>query len=237
MIIDIVLIIIAVIAVIVGYKIGLLRFILHIASLFTGFIISLILIKPVTAIAMKTPLQTYFYDYFLVKLQNSSIFEQLGEDATIIELLQSLGLSEFISSILEVVITNMGLVNGNLVHSIASNITIMVVNMICFIALWIVLSIVIKILKIISEILRKIKLIKFIDGVFGIAYSLICIVVTTYVVVAASYYLQKINSVSEKITPFLTEQYDSSFGLYKYFEDENIIVNIIELFIEEIKVE
>ncbi len=229
MLLDIILIICGLLAAVIGYKVGFLRYILHLASLFTGLIISLVLTKPTTLLINKTPLNPMAYDFFYEKLHNSDIFIALGDNATIIELLKALGFSEFFATFLEPIIINMGFENENLLHSISLNMTSLFITLVTFLILWLGSALIIWVFKMFAELLRKIRLIKFIDGIFGIALSFTIMVLACYVVVASSFYLRNINSINEKIGPFVDEQYESSLGLYKYFEYQNIVIEFVEL--------
>lgn len=233
MVLDVLLIVLALLAVVIGYKIGFLRFVLHLASAFTGLIISVVLAKPVSTFIGKTPINNLVYNLVFNRLETSDIFVALGDEASIVEMLRALGLSKTFATMLEPFVISLGVSNENLLESMSLHLSSLMVLIFTFFFLWIGLGLLLWVLKIFAEMLREIKLIKVVDGIVGIAFSISLLIVITYTVVAGGYYLRKVQFIENKIGEFMTEQQETSLGLYSYFEEHNFIINFIELLNEE----
>lgn len=229
MLLDIILIVLGLIALIVGYKVGFLKYVLNLASLFTGLIISLALTKPVAFLISKTPINQFAYDFVYNRLENSDIFVALGHDASIIELLKSLGFSEIFATFLEPIIIAMGYTNDHLLETISTNLSDLAINIGTFFILWIGLALLIWILKMFANMLRKLKFIRVFDSIVGMGFSFAVMVVLCYTVFAGAFYLRKIDSINSAIGPFMREQLQTSFGVYNYFENHNIVIECVEL--------
>lgn len=230
MILDFIYIFMFFLAILVGYKVGFLRYFLKIASMIAGFFTSLLLVLPVSKLVMSSKIGDEAYTFVLYKLKSTNVFSILGEEATISDILVELGLSKSVSNVIQTIASSMGFNNGSLIESFSYNISTIVVTVITFFVLWIGIALLFKILKLCADIIRTAKFVRIIDGVVGIVLSLVIYFITSFLIVATTFYLQKIEPIDNKIGGFMTDQKETSFGVYKYYYNENIFINFISLF-------
>ncbi len=231
MILDIIFILMFFLAILVGYKVGFLRYILKIASILAGFISSLLLVGPISKFVIDTSMGQYVKNIVRLNVENTEAFTTFGDDATISEIFTELGFSDVLATIIESIIKSMNTVETTLLEAITYSITLLLITIVTFFALWLGSAILFKVLKLVTEIIRNAKSVRVIDGIIGIFLSVAIYFFTSFVIVAVVYYLQNIDAVSNTIEPFMTEQIDTSFGVYSYYFNENVFIKFISLFI------
>ncbi len=229
MILDIILIFMFILSIIFGFKIGFLKYILNIASMFSGFILSILLVNPVSNYILST-FGNNIVIFFENKLANTNAFILLGNDANIKDLLLEIGLSNYFSNLLETILINMGVNNNNLLYSLSYSISNIIITICTFIFLWFGLSILIKIIKLFVDVIRVIPFIKLIDGAIGMLFATAIYFIIIFVSIAFFNYLDNISFINN----FIISQLNSSNGIFKYFYENNIIINLIEIFIKSL---
>ncbi len=229
MILDLSIFLLLLISIIIGAKVGFLQYILKIASLFTGFIIAVFLTSPVTKLIMKTSIGDNVQDNIKNNIFTSDIYTSgnLSSNASIVELLEEIGVPKFLSSILSGLIDNIG-TSEEIINSIAHNVGTLIVGIVTFFVLLIAGALVIFILKLFAKLLRQVTVIRFIDSTVGIIFSFGVFTFVIYLLLAITYGLLNFSFIENAIGDFIYTQLDSSIGILDFFYKENIIVNLFE---------
>lgn len=230
MILDIAYVVMFLLAILVGYKVGFLRYILKIASLLAGLISSVLLVNPVKKLVMSTALGDKVVDMVVAKFHETEIYQNLGENATIQELLGEIGIPDVLVGAIEVILNNMGIIDGEVVNSLSVNIANIIVTFLAFIFLWLGTALLFKILKLLTNTIRTAKFVKVIDGVVGVVLSVFIYFISSFTIVAVTDFARGIDAVEQSIGPWMDEQLDSSIGVYKFYYEHNMIIEFVEMF-------
>ncbi|MFI3329477.1 MAG: CvpA family protein [bacterium] len=225
MILDLVIIFFIIISIIFGYKVGFVKYILKIASILSGLLISILLTSPCTDLVMKTPIGSNIVETITQNITKSNI--DLSSANALPEMLEAAGVPSFLTGIISSMLGNPE--PADMINSISTFLSEIIISTIVFFILLFGATLIIFILKKIADRLRESKVFKFIDGIFGIVFSLLVFTLILFVVSAGLIVALNISFIEESIGSFITTQLDSSFGLFKYFYQNNIIVNIWNL--------
>jgi uncharacterized membrane protein required for colicin V production len=235
-ILDLILIAILLIICFVGYKVGFLVTLVKIASGISGLILAILLVKPTANVVTEKnwdiKLETNIYN----NITSSEAFTKYSEAGSKEEglsiLIEELGIPKFVSNLISHKIVDS--VNPmDIASSIADNVSYLVVCIISFFALLIFSSLFFFILKKIVQGTRKsIGLFRFIDGVLGIGFYAISYIFFLYFSFWILYMILPVIPVDSSFMIFMTKELhleDEKFGIAKYFYQENIIRNFIDL--------
>lgn len=236
MILDLILIGLLLIICFVGYKVGFLITLVKLASGISGLILAIILVKPtanyVTNRNWDKQIETNIYH----NITTSDAFVKYSEagagEEGLSVLIEELGIPKFISNIISHKIVD-SINPSDVAKSIADNISYVLVGVIAFFALLIFSSLFFLLLKLIVKGTRKsIGLFRFIDGVLGIGFYAISYVFFLYFSFWILYLVLPIIPADASFVSFVNEQLHlgtEEFGIAKYFYEENIIRNFLDL--------
>ncbi len=227
MILDLVILFVLVISIIIGFKIGFFKYVLKIASLLSGFIISLLLTTPCTNLVMMTPLGSSIVDSIMINLTNSGI--DVSSATPLEDLLVAAGVPSFLTGIITQFFGNPE--QDELLLNIATKLGSMIISLFVFFILLIFATIIIFILKKFVDALRENAGFRVFDGILGVGFSALIYLGVLYLVIAIVIGLQGINIISTQITPFIDTQLDSKIGIFSYFYNNNIVINLIDFII------
>ena len=236
MILDIIIIVLFLIIVIIGYKVGFLTTLLKLTSALSGIIIALCLTKPVTNLAVDAGWDSAMEEKIYTNITTSEVFiayTEGGEGVNgINNLLQELGIPSFMSGFIASGIADS--VNPTeLARSIADGVSYVFTFIITFFSLLIFSSLIFLILKLVVKSVREaVGFVRVIDGILGIVfYSLIFVLIIYIAFLIISLILQGAAPDGE-FAKFFAEQLhleDDKFGVAKYLYQNNMIGNFFGL--------
>lgn len=236
MILDIILIVLVIIIGIIGYKVGFLTTLIKLTSALSGLIIALCLTEPITNIAVDWGLDNSIEERVYENITTSEAFLRYTEGGEGVEginnLLQDLGIPSFISGFLAEGIS--GMVDPiEIAKEISSGVSYVFVFVIVFVFLLIFSSLIFWILKmVVKSVRKKVGFFRVIDGIFGIVFYILIFMIILYLAfLIISLALQSADPNSDFVK-FFTEQLhlnDDTFGIAKYFYQNNIIGNFFGL--------
>jgi len=223
------------IIIIIGYKVGFLRAVIKIASSFGGFVMAVLFTEPLTEKAINLGIFNNLSNKIASNIKASDAYQQYAltdnREAGINEMLSKLGIPEFMSKFF----SNAFVEHLNVdeaVEFISNGITKAFATICVFFTLLIFTALVFWILKVIVKKLRDtVKLIKFLDGILGVAFYSIMGLLVVYIFLLISSLI--IQSNTNEFTEFMLIQLhldDSKWGLTKYLYQNNFIGNFIALF-------
>jgi hypothetical protein len=236
MILDIILILLFLIVVYAGYKAGFLTTFLKMASGISGIIIALCLTQPVTNLAVNNGWNDSLENKIYNNVISSEAFDAYIEGGKGVEglnnLLKELGVPGFVSEFVAE-----GIVDSfnpqEIAQSISEGIGYIVTLVVVFFALLIFSSLFFSILKIFVKSFRKaVGLVRIADGVLGIAFYSLMLVVVLYIVFFVLALIMKNASLDSEFFIFISDQLhleDDKFGIAKYFYENNIITKFFAL--------
>ena len=236
MILDLIVVLLFLLFIYIGYKIGFIRTLVKFASALSGIIIALCLTKPTTNLVIKLGWSDGVYERALENVLVSDAFASYiaageGEVGTN-ELLEELGIPSFISGFIAPKVAD-SVDPFAIASGIAEGVRYVTVFVVTFIFLLIFSSIIFFVLKKLFGGLRsKIGFIRFVDGVFGVMfYTLLFLIFIYSSFLILSIALQS-SSPDNKFMAFIVEQLhleDDKFGIAKYLFENNIIGNFLKL--------
>ncbi|MFI3251745.1 MAG: hypothetical protein R3Y60_01255 [bacterium] len=225
MVLDFFVIGIFLLAIIVGYRIGFLTYVMKIASIFTGIIVSFVLITPVHTFAMDSSLGQKEINSFVIEIENSL---HLKEDETAVdEFLVELGLPSLIATVVASMISS-DATGDELTIALATNLASITMWIKCFIILLVSITILTMFIKIFIKKIRTIKSVRIIDGLAGILISCVISILFGFVIITTIEFLADIGIISS-FGIYMDQQYNQSFGLYSWYYDHNFIHNFLNL--------
>lgn len=222
MILDIIILFFLLVSLLVGFKVGFLKYVLKIASILSGFIISLLLTSPCTALIMKTPIGTNTVNSVMSNITSAGL--DVTSPTALKEILEAAGIPSFLTGIVSTMLGNPS--PEDMVVSISNTLAQFFVSIIVFFVLLFGATIIIFLLKKFVDSLRRNIVFKVIDGILGTLFSLMIYVVCLFLVTAIIIGLSNINIIQGTVGTFITEQSQNSIGLFRYIYEDNIIVNL-----------
>ena len=234
-ILDIIIVVATLLFMFIGYKVGFVRVILKIASIFSGLIVAIVLTSTVTKLAFGWGMMHGLSDKMTDKVMANETFQTYcesggGEDGAA-AVLESLGFPKFLAKLVG---NSVGAGAGTpeeVARHIGDGIAKAVLTVIVFFVLLFGMSIIFWIIKKLFGSLREsVGLIRFIDGVLGIALFL------CFYIIAVDIFFTVIAANIEKTTSFITwmntqlHLSDEKFGIAKYVYEHNVIKNIFAIF-------
>lgn len=236
MILDIIVIILFLLFIYIGYRVGFIRTLVKFASALSGLIIALCLAKPTTNLIINAGWSDGVYERAYENVITSDAFASYlaAENGEVGAnyLLEELGIPSFISGFIAPTIAD-NIDPLEVASGIAEGVRYVTVFVITFIGLLIFSSLVFAILKMFFSGLRdRIGFIRFVDGILGVIfYSLLFLIFIYIVFLILSISLQSASH-DNKFISFILEQLhleDEEFGIAKYLFENNIIGNFMKL--------
>lgn len=236
MILDIIIIVLALGVVYLGYKIGFLTAVLKLTSSISGILMALFFGKPLTKLFISWGWGDWIRERAFNNIVSSDAYfayTEGGEGAKGVSyLLQQLGLPSFISNFIAPGIVES--VNPTEVaNGIADGVSYVFIFIITFLGLLIFSSLIFFILKLCIKGIRKaLKFIRIIDGILGVGFFLLMLMLLIYITfMIISLVLPSISQDSGFVS-FMNQQLhlnDEKFGIAKYLYKNNIIGNFFGL--------
>lgn len=228
-IIDIAMIFVLLVVMFIGYKKGFLDKFLSLSKVLCGFIFSLIFCNSFSKLLIEWgAFYPSIYDNIYARISSSEILNNADLSASL--LYQELGIPKFIADMLG---KNIAVDALTISATISDNIAKLLMIGIAFLLLFFGTTIVFFILKAIVSAFRQIKLVRFVDGIFGIALYSVLYAVFIYVCFAILYLVIDLPFMAEAKEFLLIDMQleTSSFRISKYFYESNIIVNLFKMFL------
>lgn len=227
MTLDVIVICVFLLAVVLGYKIGFLNYVVKIASIFTGILLTVVVINPVHGLVMDSSLGQAEITYYEEKIISSDFYQESEGELELEDLLIDIGIPGLVSG----VISSLLLIDSTSddfaisLATMAANLSIWIK---CFVILVVFTSIIIYLIKIFIKKIRTFKFIKLIDGMFGIGISLALSILCGYVMLSIVAILTN-GEMFSTFGTFMDNQYEESLGIYKYFYNNNFVYAFFEL--------
>lgn len=237
MILDICLILLALIVLFVGYRVGFLVTFVKIASVASGLVIAILFTKPVTNLATSWGLDDGISNTVYQNITASDAYQSYltnGEGVDgISALLTELGLPSFLA---KMVANNLPEETTNLEQyaiAISDTISYLAFAVIVFFCLLIFSSILFALLKLLIKALRKsVGIIRVVDGILGIIlYAFLFLIVIYVLLLILSFVMQSLPA-SNGFVSFMNQELKigtNEFGLTKYLYEHNFLGNLIGL--------
>ena len=227
-IVDIALVLIMLIVCIVGYKKGFLQKAIGLVSLVVAIAVAFCFCSQLSELLKQSGI---IYPDIYEKIYNNVIASEVlaDQNATIIDVLVSLDIPKFLA---QLVSNAIGEINAAAIAvEISTYVSDILMNIISFVALFLGVFIGALLLKLISAILRGNALIRFVDGVLGMAlYG--CIFVAIVYSLFAVLHLCMDQTWFVTVKEFLVVDMkleEDTFRLSKYIYENNIVLNIINM--------
>lgn len=240
---DIVIVALFLLALFVGYKVGLMSQVVKIASAICGLFTAILFAKPFAAFIgpklLNAPIYDKIYNNVITSDQLSSLTSTSSVKEGVTQTLTNLGFPGFLSSFISSGVTSgctassLEDLKAQIASVIATQMTSVAVVVISFFLLWIGTTIVFWILKLLIHLFRANKFIRVVDGLLGIIFNAFVSIIVIYVLLLVVSVLMTIPSMTDFNTFMLTDMQlkTDSFRLSKYLYDNNIIGNIIKMFL------
>lgn len=219
MTLDIVVIIAILLSLLIGYKMGFLRYILKLASLFSGLIITCVLI---------TPLHSFIMDSSIGENKVQEIHVQLEGCTTSEEMMGALEFPKLVTFLLEKIIES-NVESTDLALEISTSIASKILWVQCFVILFLIFAILAFIIKQIIKRVRENATVRLIDGIGGCIFSLMTFQLISYLILAIILATSNYGIISG-VDSYLIEQNENSIGIFTYYYEHNFIYNFIKLF-------
>lgn len=233
-IIDIVILGVVVIFAIIGWKKGFLLKIVEMASSVFGLIASILLARPFATVLDKwigDAIGTKIHDYFL---SLGPTFSAQLSQVNVNDALSSLQLPTFMVDWIAGSI-NYDQISQTVLGAIEPIVKSLALIVIAFITLFFGSIVLFFLLKIMARMVTSIPIIKQIDKVLGLLFGLLKVATLIYILLFILGLLITIPSINDVIGPFLSTDMalnnDNQFRLSKYLYDNNVLRNVINVFV------
>ena len=240
---DISIVVFLLIALLVGYKTGFLQQFIKIASSLFGLFTAFVFAKPLAGFIgphwLNALIEPRVFDNVMASEALSSIDSSGSTTSALSESISDLGFPKFLADIISKSFTGPSTSDTveqmkiNIANGISSALTEILVIVISFFILLFGTTIIFWILKIIVKFFRENKVIRIIDGVLGMIFSGVIAILITYVIlliIGVLIPLENLQSFNDFMTVDMQLSTDR-FRLSKYLYDNNIIGNIIKIFL------
>ena len=232
-VIDVVIVLLVVAFIVIGWKKGFLEKIINMASSIFGLIASILLARPFSNVLrgwFGSSLEVSIRDYLISR---SDLFATQLNEANLRAALEGLSLPNFM---VEWIVDSVDLtvVTNSIIDSIAPIILSLALLVIAFITLFFGSMILFLLLRILARGITSIPVIKQIDKVLGVLFGLLKVAVLVYVVLFVLALLINIPAINNLIYNFLDVDMQLStdnFRLSKYLYDNNLLKDIVNIFI------
>ncbi len=229
-ILDILIVFFLLIACIIGYKKGFLKKAIGLVSFLVALIVAFVFCSQLAGLLKQYDvIYPSIYESVFENVSSSQAF--MNPDATVADVLKGMDVPGFIADLLAKAIgENIGV--AQMAESISTYITDMAMNAICFLILLVGVFIVAFILKIIANVLRGNFIIRFVDGLLGMAlYACIFLVVVYLVFMILRYSMDASWFAGAKsfLTVDMKLDEPDVFRLSKYIYEHNVLYNIFHI--------
>ncbi|MFI3284481.1 MAG: CvpA family protein [Erysipelotrichaceae bacterium] len=233
MILDGIIIILFLVTLIIGFKIGFIKSIIKLASSLCGLIFALIFFGSLANLLIQWGWQEPIAENIYNNVLESETLQDINTNSeeALTNLMDELGLPDFISNILTTALSDK-INSEDIAITISEIISEFAINVIAFLMLLFGTTILFFLLKLMASMLRTSSLFKLIDGILGIGWASIIYVVALYIAFFLLALILQISSINDAIGPFLTSQMhleEETYSIAKYFYEDNVITNILKL--------
>lgn len=228
-VIDIILILLAVLVCLLGYKKGFLKKAIGLVSFIVAVIVAFAFCSQLAGLFQKN--EIIYPSIYQSVYQNITATEAFrNPDATVVDLLTAIKIPKFIAQMLANAIDSTKMASemaADIAHYMAKS----ALNVICFFILFFGVFVVALLLKIISGILRKSKLIRVVDGLFGIVlYGCLFILVVEIIFTILHYCIgNEWFHAAEKFLEVDMQLNSNRFRISKYIYEHNTVYEIIHI--------
>ena len=233
MILDIIIIALALLVLFIGYKVGFIRIFLKIFSIVGGLILAITLTSGVTDMLIKAGASDGLNNKIYTNIVENEKYQAYCDAETgnldINKALEALGIPKIIANVLSNNI-NEEVNMQELALKISTTITKIIFTIITFIALLILFTLLIWIIKLIFKGLReKSRLINFTDGLLGSIVALAIFTIILFIVLSIfSLFINGDNGFATWLQTNIHPD-DDKFGVTKYLYNHNFIKNFFDL--------
>ena len=234
MIFDIILVLAFIITLFIGYKSGFLQKFVKLASGLCGLVFAVVFCGKFTSVLVSWGMQQPIKEAVLKNVIASDAFANLngGTPESVTQFITELGIPNFLAEIIAKALST-SLDANQLAVSISESVSYFALLVIGFLILLFGTSILFFILKFLIKLLRSSTLIKFVDGILGIAWSALVFIVVIYVLFLIVSITLQFAPADNSVIQFITGQLKlntDEFGLAKYMYENNILGNLFKLF-------
>lgn len=234
-ILDIVFILLLLLSLFIGYKKGFLKKAVGMVGLFSGLIVAFVFCTQFAEWLEKTGL---IYDDLYAKIHGNVLSSKLFQDnflnltdATVSEVLQSIGVPKFFASLFAGHIkesVQIDVLAHNISHFFAHTLMVIISFLILFIGIFLLALV----LKIVINLLRGNKIIRVLDGILGMALYACLFLIGIYIIFMIMRLMENVEFY-QPVKKFLDVDMmlaDSErFRITKYFYEHNILYDLISL--------
>lgn len=224
---------------VIGWKKGFLRKVLDMASSIFGLIASILLARPFSNVLRDwfgTSLQANIDAYLNTRLEDIGLAAANATTENLTQALQQFSLPDFmVKWIVDSV--DPSALGDSIVHAISPLILSLSLLVLAFLILFFGSMIVFFLLKLLAKGITSIPVIKQVDKVLGVLFGLLKAAVLIYVLLFVLALLINIPAINDLIYQFLEKDMflassqESVFSLSKYLYNNNLLKNIISVFV------
>jgi uncharacterized membrane protein required for colicin V production len=237
-ILDIVIILFGLISITIGYKMGFIKKVLSLAGFLVVLVLAFVYCKQLAQILIENEvIYPEIYNPILDGLLSKADGVGLDATATMNEFLRDyVGLPEFMADLFAKVLSVEGDVQTICIE-ISEYISNIAMNIISFLIIFVGSSVLILLLKLVANSLRKVKVVRVIDGVLGATLYFTIFILFVYVAFTfIQVFMDKAWFASAKDFLIIDMQLpvngeETPFRLSRYLYDNNVLYKLIELFL------
>ncbi|XMB72593.1 CvpA family protein [Mycoplasmatota bacterium WC30] len=232
-VIDVVIVLVVVIFAVIGWKKGFLEKVIDMASSVFGLIASILLARPFSGVLrgwIGESLETKIGEYLMSR---SDLFSAELTEPNLRAALEGLSLPDFMVQWIADGI-DFNAVTVSIIDSLTPLILTLALLVIAFITLFFGSMIVFFLLKLLAKGITSIPFIKQVDKVLGLIFGLLKVALLVYILLFVLALLINIPAINDLIWSFLQKDMQlgtEEFRLSKYLYDNNLLKNIINVFV------
>lgn len=227
-IIDIILVVLAVLVIIIGYKKGFLHKAIGLIGLFVGLVIAFVFCQQLASCFKSNGI---IYNNIYDSIYQRALESQELQSLTVRDVLINMGINDFFADMFA---RSIGDINPlEVATKIADYFAYILLIIICFFILFFGVFLASIVLKILSKILRGSKIIRFIDGLLGIVLYFGLFAISVYIVFTIIKYMENADffvPVKNFLDVDMKLNDPDTFRLSKFFYEHNIIYSILHIF-------
>lgn len=205
---DFIIIAILVLSIIMGYKKGLINVVFNIFAFFIALIATIILYRPVANIIINN---TEIDDKIKSAIINNTTEEKQSEESS-----SNTGMQKYIEDAIK---NTADEAKSQVIETIANTVSIRVVEILTSIILFIVIRAVLIVLKVFTQVIANLPLIKQFNELGGVVYGIAKGLIIVYIILTIMYFVVSINGKGN-----IAEAINNSY-ITKILYNNNIIVN------------
>lgn len=205
---DLIIIAILVLSIIMGYKKGLIKVVFNIFAFFIALIATIILYRPVANIIINN---TEIDDKIKSAIINNTTEEKQSEESS-----SNTGMQKYIEDAIK---NTADEAKSQVIETVAKTVSIRVVEILTSIILFIVIRAVLIVLKVFTQAIANLPLIKQFNELGGVVYGIAKGLIIVYIILTIMYFVVSINGKGN-----ISEAINNSY-ITKILYNNNIIVN------------